>query len=208
MITRPPRIGNSPEARLRVARRQCGFTTAASAAAAFGWNLNTYAANENGNAAFSRRLARQYADAFGVDWQWLSEGTEPRRASLGPNSGVVGILGRFPDGQITWLDDSRGGDPTLGLSDPSLLIDGTFAPPLGVVGSLIYYAGPHRARSVGLVDRLCVVGLEGDQGLLGVLRQEGRAIYVERLSDSMAVSARVRWASPVTVVAPPVRTTV
>src|SRR5437879_4826047 len=52
--------------RLRQARIAKGFETAAAAADAFGWNRNTYASNENGNAPFSYRRAKEYAAAFGV----------------------------------------------------------------------------------------------------------------------------------------------
>jgi hypothetical protein len=44
-------------ARLRQARLDAGFETAAAAAEAHGWNRNTYASNENGNASFSFRKA-------------------------------------------------------------------------------------------------------------------------------------------------------
>ncbi|MDB5427293.1 MAG: hypothetical protein JWR43_1268, partial [Phenylobacterium sp.] len=49
--------------RLRQARIAKGFETAAAAADAFGWNRNTYASNENGNAPFSYRRAKEYAVA-------------------------------------------------------------------------------------------------------------------------------------------------
>ena len=52
--------------RLRQARLDKGFETAAAAADAHGWSRNTYAANENGNAPFSYRRAKEYAAAFGV----------------------------------------------------------------------------------------------------------------------------------------------
>ena len=44
--------------RLRQARIDRGHETAAAAADAFGWSRNTYAANENGNAPFSYRRAK------------------------------------------------------------------------------------------------------------------------------------------------------
>jgi hypothetical protein len=47
--------------RLRQARMGQGYDTASAAADAFGWNRNTYASNENGNAPFSYRKAKEYA---------------------------------------------------------------------------------------------------------------------------------------------------
>ncbi|MFI4965801.1 MAG: helix-turn-helix transcriptional regulator, partial [Caulobacterales bacterium] len=57
--------------RLRQARLAKGFETASAAADAFGWNRNTYGSNENGNAPFSYRRAKEYAAAFGVRPEWL-----------------------------------------------------------------------------------------------------------------------------------------
>ena len=55
---------DEPFQRLREARIAKGFDTAAAAADAFGWNRNTYASNENGNAPFSYRKAKDYASAL------------------------------------------------------------------------------------------------------------------------------------------------
>ena len=63
--------------RLRLARTENGFDTAAAAAEAFGWNRNTYSSNENGNAAFSYRRAKEYAAAFGVRPEWLYDAAGP-----------------------------------------------------------------------------------------------------------------------------------
>src|SRR5258707_4477930 len=65
--------------RLRQARIARGFDTAAAAADAFGWNRNTYASNENGNAPFSYRRAKEYAVAFGVRLEWLYDAAGPIR---------------------------------------------------------------------------------------------------------------------------------
>ena len=72
---------NERSDRLRQARLDAGHETAAAAAEAFGWNRNTYASNENGNAPFSYRKAKEYAAAvpfprpspFWPRWKPLSE---------------------------------------------------------------------------------------------------------------------------------------
>lgn len=60
--------------RLKSARTAAGFKTAGDAAARFGWNKNTYASNENGNAGVSLERAADYAQAFGVSVDWLATG--------------------------------------------------------------------------------------------------------------------------------------
>ena len=71
---------DQPHQRLRHARAEQGFDTAAAAADAFGWNRNTYASNENGNAPFSYRRAKDYAVAFAVRPEWLYDASGPMRA--------------------------------------------------------------------------------------------------------------------------------
>ena len=66
-----------PSDRLRQARIRKGFDQAIDASSAYGWNRNTYASNENGNAPFSFKSAQKYAAAFGVRAEWLYSGTGP-----------------------------------------------------------------------------------------------------------------------------------
>src|SRR3954471_6849805 len=84
--------------RLREARIARGFETAAAAADAFGWNRNTYASNENGNAPFSYRKAKDYAAAYGVRPEWLYDAAGSMRpaaeAGLAP---VIGRVGANPE---------------------------------------------------------------------------------------------------------------
>ena len=85
--------------RLRQARIAKGFDTAAAAADAFGWNRNTYGSNENGNAPFSYRRAKEYAAAFGVSPEWLYDAAGPMLPPA--EAGYVPIIGRVganPDG--------------------------------------------------------------------------------------------------------------
>ena len=72
----------NPATRLRAARLAAGFATAADAATRHGWSLNTYKANENGNAPFSFRRAKDYGAAFGVSAEWLYDGAEKSAAAL------------------------------------------------------------------------------------------------------------------------------
>lgn len=78
--------------RLQQARRDAGYATAADAARRFGWNVNTYTSNENGNRAFSRTKAVEYSKAFKVDLEWLLTGKEANDAA---SAEVINIWSRI-----------------------------------------------------------------------------------------------------------------
>ncbi len=60
--------------RLRSARQQAGFETAAAAAQRFGWKTPTYTAHENASRGIKPTTLREYAAAFRVDAAWLQFG--------------------------------------------------------------------------------------------------------------------------------------
>jgi len=66
-----------PADRLQDARRQAGYPTAREAAAAFGWNPNTYKSHENGKRGIKRAMAERYGRAYGVSPAWLLTGENP-----------------------------------------------------------------------------------------------------------------------------------
>ena len=102
--------------RLRQARIDRGFETAAAAADAHGWSRNTYASNENGNAPFSYRRAKEYAAAFGVSAEWLYDAVGPAVADAASGlSPVIGHVGANPDGTVLF---ALGQDPAPALLRP------------------------------------------------------------------------------------------
>src|SRR6187455_208215 len=96
--------------RLRQARIDRGYDTAASAADVHGWNRNTYASNENGNAPFSYRRAKEYAAALGVSAEWLYDAAGAMVA-VGATGmvPVIGYVGASPEGSVLF---ATGDDPT------------------------------------------------------------------------------------------------
>lgn len=60
--------------RLRLARERAGYDTAAEAASAFGWNVNTYKSHENGARGITFKRALRYARAFRVSPTWILSG--------------------------------------------------------------------------------------------------------------------------------------
>src|ERR1700742_5396774 len=87
--------------RLRQARLDRGFETAAAAADAFGWSRNTYGSNENGNAPFSYRRAKEYAAAFGVRPEWLYDAAGAMLPAAADGFvPIVGRVGANPEGVV------------------------------------------------------------------------------------------------------------
>ena len=83
----------APCARLRRARRDAGYESAAAAARAFGWEYETYKKTESGERALTRDKAIRYGGAFHKRpaWLMLAEGEED--AILTPKEGA--LLARF-----------------------------------------------------------------------------------------------------------------
>jgi len=61
---------NSPAGRLKLARENAGFSSAAKAANRFGFCVTTYRSHENGTRNFTNSVEK-YAEAFGVEAAWL-----------------------------------------------------------------------------------------------------------------------------------------
>lgn len=83
--------------RLRQARMKAGYTSAQSAAEAFGWGVSGYRHHENGTREFDLETAQRYARAFRADALWLLGMTStaapdipPTRSSdVGDTVGIV-----------------------------------------------------------------------------------------------------------------------
>src|SRR5258705_10900550 len=108
MMTTPTGMDGRAQ-RLRQARLDRGFDTAAAAADTFGWSRNTYASNENGNAPFSYRRAKEYAQTFGVSPEWLYDAAGAMQPA--GSGGLVPLIGREganPEDTIHFL---TGDDP-------------------------------------------------------------------------------------------------
>ena len=63
--------------RLRWARRNAGYATAAEAARAHGWNAAAYRHHENGTTGFRPERGAEYADTYKVPPEWLVLGVGP-----------------------------------------------------------------------------------------------------------------------------------
>jgi phage repressor protein C with HTH and peptisase S24 domain len=128
--------------RLKQARIDRGYGTAASDAEAHGWNRNTYSSNENGNAPYSYRKAKEYADAFGVRPEWLYEGETPTAVVLAEK--LVGRREEIMVPVIGWVGADPGGTVLFATGqDPADLVP---LPPGGTSNAVALRVAGHSMR--------------------------------------------------------------
>src|ERR1700754_2262230 len=197
--------------RLRQARQDKGFETASAAADAFGWNRNTYVSNENGNAPFSYRRAKDYAAAFGVSPEWLYDAAGPMLPAA--EAGYVPVIGRVganPDGLVLFATGQESGDlapvPPGGTEQArALLVVGHSMRGLADDGALIYFEDQKTAPSPDMLGHVVVVELDTEEVLVKrLLRGSRTGLYdLESIAGPTRQDARLRWAAHITAIIPP-----
>ena len=202
---------NDRSDRLRQARLDAGYETAAAAAEAFGWNRNTYASNENGNAPFSYRKAKDYAAAFGVSTEWLYDAAGPVRASA--LAGYVPILGRVganPEGVVLFATGQDAGDlapiPPGGTDKAAALrVVGHSMRGLADDGALIYFEDQRTPPTPDMLGHVVVVEIDTDEVLVKRLLRGSRSglFDLESVAGPTRQDARLRWAAHITAIIPP-----
>jgi transcriptional regulator with XRE-family HTH domain len=197
--------------RLKQARIDRGYDTAASAADAHGWSRNTYASNENGNAPFSYRRAKAYAAAFGVSPEWLYDASgamqSPNEAGWVP---IMGRVGANPDGTVLF---ALGQDPAeLAPLPPggadrarALRVVGHSMRGLADDGALIYFEDQRTAPTPDMLGQVVIVEIDTDEVLVKrLLRGSRSGLYdLESIAGPMRHDARLRWAAHITAIIPP-----
>ncbi|CAN7283817.1 hypothetical protein LJR164_001402 [Phenylobacterium sp. LjRoot164] len=197
--------------RLRLARIEQGYETAAAAADAFGWNRNTYSSNENGNAPFSYRRAKEYAAAFGVRPEWLYDAAGPMRSTgsegLAP---IIGRVGANPEGDVLLATGQGSGElapiPPGGTEKAvALRVSGHSMRGLADDGALIYFEDQRSSPSLDMLGHVVVVETDTDEVLVKrLLRGSGPGLYdLESLAGPTRHDARLRWAAHITAIIPP-----
>ncbi|MGZ3377021.1 MAG: S24 family peptidase [Phenylobacterium sp.] len=197
--------------RLRQARTAKGFESASAAADAFGWNRNTYVSNENGNAPFSYRRAKDYAVAFGVRPEWLYDAAGAMLPAAA--AGFVPIIGRVganPEGLVLFATGQEPGDlapiPPGGTEQArALLVVGHSMRGIADDGALIYFEDQKTAPSTDMLGHVVVVELDTEEVLVKRLLRGSRAgLYdLESIAGPTRQDARLRWAAHITAIIPP-----
>lgn len=197
--------------RLRQARQEKGFETAAAAAEAFGWNRSTYFANENGHARFSYQRAKDYARAFGVRPEWLDDAQGPMKPILeGGMVPVIGSVGADPEGTVLLATGQASGDlvpiPPGGTElAVALWVRGHSIPGLADDGALIYFEHQRTPPTLDMLGHVVVVELDTDEVLVKRLLRGSKPgrFDLESLAGPTRRDARLRWAAHITAIIPP-----
>ena len=197
--------------RLRQARVDRGFETAAAAADAFGWSRNTYASNENGNAPFSYRRAKEYAAAFGVGAEWLYDAAGAIQPAVA--NGLVAVIGRVganPEGTVLF---ATGDDPAELAPIPpggtdqarALRVAGHSMRGVADDGALIYFEDQRTPPSPDMLGHVVIVETDTDEVLVKRLLRGSRPglFDLESVAGPMRQDARLRWAAHITAIIPP-----
>jgi len=163
--------------RLKVAREEAGYQTAADAARAMGMREASYHHHENGYAGLSR-AGHRYAKFFNVNYEWLMTG----RGEMKPKAGPVLTLkvdGFVGNGARVDMPDQPPVDPPYSeLSfDPQnvglLVVSGLSNYPRFIEGEAIMYDRRPASPST-LIDRYAIVQDADGQRMLKILRRGSR----------------------------------
>jgi hypothetical protein len=200
--------------RLRDARRACGFPTATAAAKAFRWNPNTYAANENGNAPFSFRSAKTYADAYGVRVSWLYDGAPPRTHSEAAGveaarTRLFGEVGFEPEGVVR-LAGGEGREfvaaPPGGTAKAlAIRVVGYSLKGVADPGGLIYFEYERSPVTPEMLGQVVVTHTDRSEVLVSRLFRGSHAesYDLESLAGPWRRDCTLRWAAHITAIIPP-----
>ncbi|HEY3949164.1 helix-turn-helix transcriptional regulator [Phenylobacterium sp.] len=209
--------GATRSERLRGARKAAGYASASMAAKTFGWSVNTYSSNENGNAPYSYKTARLYGAAFGVRAEWLYEGEPPMVAAHDPAGDgderlvpVIGHVGADAQGAVLFALGQTPGDlvpiPPGGTDQArALLVTGGSMPGLADHGALIYFEYQRTPPSPDMLGHVVVVETETEEVLVKRLLRGARAglFDLESLAGPTRRDCRLRWAAHITAIIPP-----
>ncbi|GEP12279.1 XRE family transcriptional regulator [Methylobacterium gnaphalii] len=200
---------DTPAERLRYLRKRAKFDTATDAARAFGWVVPTYLGHENGDRTPSRKLAKQYAEAFRSSWEWILEGDEK---GLPPEDDTVPIVGYVGAGaQVVFSGEPEGTfdraprPPGASKKTVAARVTGDSMPGIAEDQWLVYYDERVDGVPDEWIGELCVVWLSDDRVYIKKVfrgRDPGTfdLISTGGLSplrdEEVAYSAKVTWIKP------------
>lgn len=189
--------------RLRQARTEANFTSAAAAARALGVSYPTYSGHENGNRDFRSDPAalELYARRYKVNTAWLAYGRGPK--ANGSALQKVPIVGYVGAGQeVVPFEAEEIGEteaPTSGGDGfVAVIVRGHSMYPVYRERDLIFYE--IRTHAVpDLIGRECVVKLADGRMLVKVLRRGAEPGFynLESFNAPLIENVVLEWASPV-----------
>lgn len=195
--------------RLRQARIAAGFQRATDAAERFGWGKNTYKSNENGNAPFSFKKAKEYADAFGVRAEWLYDAAGAMREGVEPMCRIIGYVGADSGGEVIYATGQEAGDltpiPPGGTSETvALIVKGHSMRAFADDGALVYFEHQHTPPTPDMLNNVCIVETEDGRVLVKrLLKGSEKGLYdLESVVGPTIEDVRLVWAAEPTAIIP------
>lgn len=203
--------------RLKSIRVSRGYKTALMAAMMHKWNINTYAANENGHAPFSYAKAKVYAEAYGVRPEWLYDGVgspeDEVQAPLKKQELLVPVIGRVgadAEGAVLFATGHDAGDlvpvpPGGSASAVALRVTGHSMRGFVDDGGLIYFEDQRTPPTSDMLGHVVVVETDTDEVLVKrLLRGSHRSRYdLESIVGPTRRDCKLRWAAHITAIIPP-----
>ena len=198
---------STPNERLRRARSEAGFITAAEGAARAGVKYYTYVQHENGVRGIPADKAALYARAFGVEAQWILYGRGGGQAGRRqiPVVGYVGAATEFfgfdDHAQGAGLDEIEA-PPGVPEQAVAVIVRGDSGYPAIRDGMVLIYWNKHE-DPVELVGEDCFVRLKDGRTLVKIL-ERGSVDGLWTLASINASTPPIRdveveWAAPVEV---------
>lgn len=182
--------------RLRKAREQAGFATAADAARRFGWPESSYRAAENGQRPPTQAKAKEFARAFRVPVEWLLFGTgEPTKKPV-PLVGYVGAGAEvFPIDDGGSLDEIEP-PPGIGPSAVAVKVRGDSMWPRYMDGDVLIF---DEHLPIEKADgQECVVSLTDGRKFVKVVRLEaGGHVTLESFNAKPIRDVEVEWVATI-----------
>lgn len=198
----PLRIGSDdtlrimePNERLRQAREEAGYETAAEAARRFGWPVPAYRHHENGIRRFDMGRAETYAKAFRVSPEWLAFGRGTFERKGVPVVGYVGAGSEvFPfddGGALDWVDAMPGIHPNA----VAVIVRGDSMYPRYFDGDVLVYDEHISVRRAN--GQECVIALTDGRRLVKTVRATSTLVILESFNAAPIENPEIEWVAPI-----------
>ena len=197
--------------RLRWAREQAGYETAADAARARGWHVQNVRDHEADRRGVKPELAIDYARAYGIDKTWLLYGgSNPKAKDTIDTVPIIGMVGADPSGRVLMTEGQMGQDsvplPPGGTADAvALEVAGHSMRGVADDGGLVYFEDQRTPPSPDMLGHVVICQTEDGQVLMKrLLKGSERGLYdLESLAGPTLEDRRLAWAAHITAIVPP-----
>jgi hypothetical protein len=197
--------------RLKQARLQAGYGTAADAARALDEHRQNVRDHEADRRGVSPEMAARYARRYGVSRDWILFGGPDMKRAAGEGSvPIVGFVGADAEGRVIFAQGQRSYDeapvpPGGSANAVALEVRGTSQGELAPDGSLIYFEDQRTQPTPDMLNHFVVAELDTGEVLVKrLLRGSAPGLY-----DLWSISAETRrdvtivWAAHITAIIPP-----